>query len=132
MVDEKLLCDSIPHIVHDWSNLVAAGTMTGEPISPPMNHFVQHAFLVECRKFADFFSNNRGPDGNDVVSKDFQPKRFKPRLPEWKKWRDHMNQQLMHLSLNRVKNKIAWDGSANASLLREFRNVWNEFLKSMS
>ena len=63
-----------------------------------------------------------------MISKEFVNRRFKPKLPEWKQWRDHMNRQLMHLSYGRVDNTVSWNGSANAPLLKEFTRVWADFL----
>jgi hypothetical protein len=124
--------DSIIHIIHDWSMLVRAGVMTGQPSASPVNHFIQHAFLVECRKFANFFKNNPGPLREDMVAKAFVIRRFKAPLPVWGQWRRHMNQQLMHLSYRRVENKTPWDGSANAPLLNELTDTWEQFLTCLS
>ena len=112
--------------------LVRAGTMTGDAHASPVNHFIQHAFLVECRKFAAFFKNNRGPKRDDIVAMDFVSKRFRPALPVWARWHNHMNIHLMHLAYGRVDNKTPWDGSANAPLLKEFSAVWAEFIRCLN
>jgi hypothetical protein len=98
------------------------------PKPSPLNHATERAFLVECRKFANFFKNNRGPLNDDIVCKDFLSRHFKPKLPEWKKWHDHINRQLMHLSYARLDNTTPWDGSANAPLYAEFTSKWADFL----
>jgi hypothetical protein len=125
---QKRNLDVVRHIVHDWANLVAAGKMTAVQHSFPLNHFIQHAFLVECRKFAAFFKNNRGPLGQDIIAKDFVCKRFKPHLPIWKKWHDHMNRHLMHLSYERLTTPTLWTGWPNQPLLAEFVKSWDDFL----
>jgi hypothetical protein len=89
---------------------------------------VQHAFLVECRKFSAFFKNNRGPKKNDMVVMNFVSKRFEPKLPVWAIWHEHINRHLMHLAYGRVGNETSWDGSANAFLLKEFTDIWAEFV----
>ena len=124
--------DSIIHIVHDWSMLVRAGEMTGQPSASPVNHFIQHAFLVECRKFANFFKNNPGPLREDMVATEFVIRRLKAPLPVWGQWHRHMNRQLMHLSYRRIENKTPWDGSANAPLLKELTDTWEQFLTCLS
>ena len=129
--DQRKL-DMIQHIVHDWGKLVEIFT-TPEHRPPPLNHAVERAFLVECRKFANFFQNKRGPmkdpSQQDAIAKDFVSKRFRPELGVWKKWQDHINRQLMHLSYGRVDNTGPWDGSANKPIFEDLRLVWDEFLQ---
>jgi hypothetical protein len=123
----------IEHIVHDYLNLVAFGTMTSEALESPLNHATQHSFLVECRKRAAFLKNNRGPKHSDAVACDYTRRTTKtPKLSEWKNWGRHMDQQLMHDSYHRVDNKTSWDGSANAALLAEFKAAWAEFLSEVA
>jgi hypothetical protein len=129
---EQRNLDSVVHIVHDWAILVRGGTMTREPHPFPINHFIQHAFLVEYRKFADFFKNHRGRHSRGMVFAEFVCKRFRPRLPVWDKWDQHINQQLMHLSYARVANQSRWDGSANPALLAEFKTAWAEFITCLN
>jgi hypothetical protein len=128
--DERKV-DMIQHIVHDWGKLVEIFT-TPERRPSPLNHAVERAFLVECRKFANFFQNKRGPMKDplqqDAIAKDFVGKRFRPELHVWKKWEDHINRQLMHLSYGRVDNTDSWDGSANKPIFEELCVVWDEFL----
>jgi hypothetical protein len=119
---------AILHIVNDYTNLVSSGTLIQKVPQPPISTHVQYSFLVECRKFAGFFRNNRGPKGTDIVSKDYvNMKRVK--LPVWNEWHDHMNQHLMHLSYCRLYSKTQWNGhTVNAVLLDEFRRAWKLFL----
>jgi hypothetical protein len=129
---ERQRRDSVQHLAHDWAMFVRAGKAIETPYKFPLNHFIQHAFLVECRKFADFFRNKRGFRGVDIIANDFVvTPPFEPELPVWDAWADHMNRQLMHLSYDRVGNTKSWDGNANKPLFAEFTSVWNEFLKSL-
>jgi hypothetical protein len=50
-----------------------------------------------------------------------------PQLTAWKKWHDHMNQHLMHLTIARVTNRRPWTGADNASILKGFQKTWREF-----
>jgi len=128
---EQRKLEMIEHIVHDWGKLVEIYT-TPEHRPAPLNHAVERAFLVECRKFANFFQNNRGPMKDplqrDAVAKDYVGKRFRPKLDVWEKWHHHMNRQLMHLSFGRVDNTEPWDGRANQPIFEELCTAWNEFL----
>jgi len=131
--DERKV-DMLQHIVHDWGKLVEIFT-TPEHRPSPLNHAVERAFLVECRKFANFFQNKRGPMKDplqhDARAKDFVGKGFRPELHAWKKWEDHINRQLMHLSYGRVDNTDSWDGSANKPIFEELCVVWDEFLQCL-
>jgi hypothetical protein len=127
VTDEERKRGAILHIVHDWSMLVRLMD-NPHPKPSPLNHATERAFLVECRKFANFFRNNRGPRKEDAISKDFVSQHFKPKLPVWKKWHEHINRQLMHLSYARVENTEDWDGSANAPIYVEFQDTWAKFL----
>lgn len=131
IIDKALNLAAIRHIVHDWSNLLAAGQQTSEPHKNPINHFIQHAFLVECRKFGDFFHNHRGQ--GDMVSKNYVGgTRFKPKLHKWDEWGDHMDKHLMHLSYLRVTNDRPWKGDVNRIFLAEFQKAWNEFIGKLN
>ena len=127
IMDEGRKLQVIKHIAHDWSMLVKL-IDNPHPKPSPLNHATERAFLVECRKFANFFKNNRGPHNEDAVSKDFVNKHFKPKLSVWKKWHDHINRQLMHLSYARVENTESWDGSATAPIYAEMKDTWAKFL----
>lgn len=131
-MDDQTKFDMIHHIVHDWAKLVEIHT-TPVDKPAPLNHAVERAFLVECRKFWNFFTNKRGPMTDplqkDAVSMDYvTAKRFKPSLKEWNKWHSHINVHLMHLSYNRVQNKVPWTGTANQPIFEEMLATWSEFL----
>lgn len=129
--DQRKL-DMIQHIVYDCGKLVEI-FKAPEHRPHPLNHAVERAFLVECRKFADFSQNKRGPmrdpSQQDAIAKDFVSKRFRPTLDMWKKWQDHINRQLMHLSYGRVDDTELWDGSANQPIFGDLCVVWDEFLR---
>jgi len=118
---------AVKHIVHDYAQLISAGTQTAEPQVYPTNHHIQHAFLVHCRKFGDFYANRY--EGTDFVAHKFLAKRCKIDLPTWKTWGDAMDKQLMHFSWKRVDDPKDWDGfGVNDLLLREFRQAWELFI----
>lgn len=48
-----------------WA-MVNSGEHLGVPLQPPVNTHVAYAFLLNCRKFADFFSTGSGDDINGV------------------------------------------------------------------
>jgi hypothetical protein len=73
---------AIKHIVHDWGMLIAVFT-TSERKPYPLNHSIERAFLVECRKFANFFRNKSGPKRRDMIANTFTRQRFEPELPVW-------------------------------------------------
>jgi len=120
---------AILHIVNDYSNLVSSGTLIQQDQMPPIKTHVQYSFLVECRKFAAFFGNKRGPKGADIASKDYLKAKLRFNLPVWKAWHDHMNVHLMHLSYDRLSSITQWTGhTVNADLLAEFQKAWKLFL----
>jgi hypothetical protein len=125
---------AIAHIVHDFAMLEAAGMKTVENLEYPFNHFAERTFLVECRKFSDFFKNSTSRRGkNDAVAMHFTTRKLKLRLPTWKDWRDHINEHLMHLSYARVDNEVPWDGhDVHPKLLREFREAWQRFRDALA
>ena len=123
---------AILHIVNDYTNLVSSGTLIYQAPTPPINTHVQYSFLVECRKFAAFFWNNRGRKRNDIVSKDYLTTKLSIKLPVWKAWHEHMNVHLLHLSYDRLNSTIQWDGhTVNADLLAEFQQAWKLFLSKV-
>ena len=127
---EKLA--AIVHVVNDHTNLVSAGIIIQSAHEPPVNTHVQYSFLVECRKFAGFFRNNRGPKRRDIVSKDYLNAKLRVKLPVWRGWHDHMNVHLMHLSYDRLNSKTQWDGhTVNDQLLDEFQRAWKLFLANV-
>lgn len=130
---EKENLAAIHHVVHDYALLVSAGTLiysTGH--KPPVNTHVQYSFLVGCRKFADFFKNNRGLKRQGIPCKAFATKKISIRLPVWDKWHEHMNVHLFHLSYDRTTSKTQWDGrGVNESLLKEFMSAWKTFLAQL-
>ena len=82
---------AIEHIVHDYAMLVSSGVQTKDTHVSPINHHIQHSFLLHCRKFHDFYMNQRGKG-------DFISDRFRPEFPTWDEWNEPMDRQLIHLS----------------------------------
>lgn len=132
--EEAIRIKAAHHVVHDYANLVSSGTLTQpEPaqladIRPPVNTHIQHAFLLNCRKLADFFKNSpKWPD--DITAKDFTGSADEFILKEWELWGQPMDKQLAHLTYARVTASVPWDGyNANRLLLNEFQVAWKLFL----
>ncbi len=98
----------------------------------PINSHVQYSFLVECRKFSGFFSGSGKTHADDILAKHFLRRKARFKFPAWKKWADHMNTHLFHLSYQRVKNTRAWTGyTANQEFLEEFTTAWRQFLEKL-
>jgi hypothetical protein len=135
--DNQTLIKAVHHIVHDYANLMSSGTLTQPDdaekanIQPPVNTHIQHAFLLNCRKLADFFNNSTDwPD--DIIAKHFTGSSEKPILKEWDYWGKPMDKQLAHLTYTRVTAPVPWDGyKANRLLLNEFQAAWKLFLNKV-
>jgi hypothetical protein len=86
---EKRLA-AIHHVVHDYANLVSSGALTQAGpaakagVRPPVNTHIQHAFLLNCRKLADFLQ--RPPKGDDIAVENFLGKKESFSLPVWNRW----------------------------------------------
>jgi hypothetical protein len=124
------------HIVHDYVNLISAGEEIKRMPKPPLNSHVQYSFILQYRKFADFFSNERRKKSKrgdlDMLAKDFVSSRISYRLTEWKKWEDHMNAHIFHLNRLRTRNSRSWTGhTENAIMLQEFRREWKRFFDAL-
>ena len=140
------------HVVHDYVNLVSAGTeINRQPPHPaPLNSHLLYSFVLQYRKFADFFSNKRrkriGPktcallnilsrgrrENNgtdmDLLAKDFVSSRIRYDLREWRKWEDHMNTHLFHLNTFRTRNTRPWEGHKEVrQMFEEFQAAWKLF-----
>ena len=103
------------HVVNDYVNLVSAGHEIEQAHPPPLNSHVLYSFLLQYRKFADFFGNKRKRIGRkkgdvDLLAKDFTNRKIRFDLQEWRKWEDHMNTHLFHLNKLRTRNTRPWTG----------------------
>jgi hypothetical protein len=106
---------AVHHVVHEYANLVSSGVLTQDmSVKPPVNTHIQHAFLLNCRKLADFF--RKPSDGSDIVAADFLGHVSPFRLPVWDKWGGPMNKQLAHLTYARVTNPKAWTAAPRTDL----------------
>jgi hypothetical protein len=119
---------AVHHIVYEWANLVSAGTLLRGHLTPPCNTHIQDAFLLGCRKLADFFLS-QGKTGDEVRARDYFGERATPRfrLSEWSTWKDAMDKQLAHVTYSRIVKPKSWDGTRNEVLLNEFRRAWDNF-----
>ena len=129
--DPNKLKRSIHHIVYEYANLISSGTLLTTPLAPPCNTHVQDAFLLGCRKLADFFLSRQQLD--DVTARHFfGPKAtLKLQLPEWRRWQRVINKQLAHITYTRVARPQTWDGTRNPVLLAEFRRAWKQFFERL-
>jgi hypothetical protein len=129
---ENRALKAVRHVVHDYVNLVSAGTLLYRPLRPPFNSHVQYSFIVQCRKFAHFFLNQASRGHDDILASHFVGKKIKFGFKEWSKWFDHMDKHIFHLSYGRVKNTRPWTGYAeNREMLEQFRTAWRLFLSKL-
>lgn len=111
LTNEKLF-RAVHHIVHDYANLVSAGMAISKALPPPLNSHVAYSFVLQSRKFADFFLRPRGlRHREDILASDYVGDAVRFDLPEWRKWLDHMNCHMFHLSYRRLDDAWGpWDG----------------------
>lgn len=132
--DEKKA--TIHHVVYEYANLVSSGELLRKQHPYPINTHIQDAFLLNCRKMAEFFPNPSGnPDPakhkKDVRADDFVSG-FTCDLPTWKRWEEQMKKHLAHISYIRVEQKPKeWTGEDNERLLDEFRGAWKELYQQL-
>jgi len=123
-VTEADLLDAVRHVVYEYSNLVSA--QMPRVVEPPINTHLQDAFLLSCRKMADFFTGT--PQKHDLNANDYTEKSQMYRLPTWEKWAEAIDKQLAHITWKRDKS---WDGSANKPFMAELRAAWKLFLSKL-
>jgi hypothetical protein len=138
MTDEQRRKRRSHHIVHDYVNLISAGTEIGRLPNPPLNSHVQFSFILQYRKFADFFANkrkriDRKRKGDiDLLARDFVSSKIHYDLREWRRWEHHMNIHMFHLSSLRTKNSRPWTGyTENPQMLKEFKVAWERFFDAL-
>jgi hypothetical protein len=141
------------HVVHDYVNLVSAGTEIARSHPPPLNSHMLYSFIVQYRKFADFFANKRKRMGRkrcrllnllspargtteatdiDVLAKDFVSGKIRYELREWRKWEHHMNTHLFHINTFRTRNTRPWEGHTEVrQMLKEFQAAWKRFFDGL-
>ena len=136
MTEQAKRLAAIHHVVHDYANLVSSGALTQAGpaakagVRPPVNTHIQHAFLLNCRKLADFLQ--RPPKGDDIAVEHFLGKKESFGLPVWNRWGKPMDKQLAHLTYARVTKPTPWDGyKDNKLLLDEFQSAWKKFLAKL-
>ncbi len=125
------------HVVHDYVNLISAGREIEQAHPPPLSSHALYSFVVQYRKFADFFANKRKRIGRnrgdvDMLAKDFVSSKIRYNLREWRKWEDHMNTHLFHLNTFRTRNSRHWTGHTEVpQMLKEFRAAWKLFFDGL-
>jgi hypothetical protein len=134
-------------------NLISAGTEIERSYRPPLNSHLLYSFVLQYRKFADFFANERKRFGKkkcaflvllklprratkavdlDMLAKDFVGSKIRYDLREWRKWKRHMNTHLFHLNTFRTRNTRSWTGYAEVpQMLKEFRAAWKFFFDAL-
>lgn len=129
LTEEKLL-RAVHHIVHDYANLVSAGMAIPKAPPPPLNSHVAYSFVLQSRKFADFFLTPTGlRHRKDILACDYVGDVVRFDLPEWEKWWDHMNCHMFHLSYRRLDEEWGpWDGGEHPVVLGQFQAAWKKFL----
>ena len=124
---EAELLDSVRHVVYEYANLISCGKLLTVQHDYPINTHLQDAFLLSCRKMADFFIID-DPKDHYIAASDFTASPQAYTLTVWKGWAKAINRQLAHLTWKRDKE---WDGSANKPLMEELEAVWKVFLDKL-
>jgi hypothetical protein len=136
-------------------NLMLPRTGIERRHQPPLNSHLQASFVLHYRKFDDFFANQRKRPGKkkkrcmllhllnrprktteaddfDMLAKDFVSSRIRYKLPEWRRWHDHMNGHLFHLNTFRTRNTRPWEGHTEVlQMLKEFQDAWKSFFDAL-
>jgi hypothetical protein len=88
--------EAIRHVVYEYAMLITAGELLKGYLDPPINSHIQDAFLLSCRKVADFLLRQGGPRDITVTcfGMDFLDRKD---FPTWNKWADVLNFQLAQL-----------------------------------
>jgi hypothetical protein len=131
------LDEGVVHICYEYSNLMSAAYWDVNGRAPWRTH-ADDAFLLGCRKMADFFLRTtrsklrNGDELPDILALDYIVPNSKRKwtLDIWsKQWRGPMDKQLAHLSY--VRNK-SWDHRLWVTKLEnEFRTVWRKFRREL-
>jgi hypothetical protein len=66
-----------------------------------------------------------------MTAADFTDNLPAPSLPAWNLWSDFIDKHLMHLSKQRIENKIPWTGAPNKLFLDEFQQAWACFYRHL-
>jgi hypothetical protein len=124
---------AILHVVHEYANFVSSaqivttGRHQDKGLDSPIKRHVAHDFLLSCRKLRDFFTGSGDRDviaGHYVTSADFH-------LPVSDKWKEAIDRQLAHISLDRVENSREILRPTQAALYAELRTAWKLFLVNL-
>jgi hypothetical protein len=117
-------------VVYEYGHLVFAGHHTLTAPGRPLDNLIQDAFLLNCRKLAEFFGRRRSQP--DIKAVHYCTARHLPIVPliTWTKWGDAIDQQIAHMSYRRVTQPKRWLGhdGTNAALLSEFQAGFRFFL----
>jgi len=135
VISEGRKLKAIRHLVNDYSDLVWTATHV-DPASGhediERSHF-SFSFLVRQRSLAGFLLNKRYKEKHrkgdiDILAKDYIGSKVRFKLPEWRKWDDHMNAHFFHLGYLRTRNSRSWDGYPEIKrMYRQFTAEWKRF-----
>lgn len=117
------------HIVHDYASLLVAGQDTQGGLASPYNHYAERTFLVHCRSFGKFFSDESDP--RDMYARHFVDVMPAISLPAWAQWRTHVDRHLMHLTIARTAKTARWTGEPNKAFLAQFKAAWEAFYAAL-
>ena len=124
------LLGGIEHVVYEYGHLVFAGNHTLTAPGRPIDNLIQDAFLLNCRKLAEFFGRRKLQP--DIKAVHYCTASHLPRVPlaMWTKWHDAIDKQIAHVSYRRVTHPKVWFGhdGTNAALLTEFQGGFRFFL----
>jgi hypothetical protein len=133
---QAALLMGVRHVVHDYANLVSAGSMklsdrhAGKALEPPVNTHVGEAFLMNCRKMYEFFVYDHKKDY--IRASLYLKQTVKFKLASWALWHEAMSNQLLHLTLARASRPKVWEGhNENRLFLDEFRSAWQLMLRNL-
>lgn len=135
---ETVRLDGVHHVVHEYANFVSSAEMVtkGQHLKkgfdPPVNTHLFHAFLLNCRKMADFFGGPSGrTQGADVFARDYVPG-FAISLAHYACWRDPVDKQLAHITYIRDMNPREVTQQANLDMYDDLKQAWKTFRRQLS
>ena len=127
--------DGIHHVVHEYANFVSSAEMVstgqhlGKGLEAPVNTHIAHAFLLNCRKMADFFGGPSKHSKEDDVFAEHYVSGYTVPLPYSSRWQIPVNKQLAHITYTRgiAPEEITTQG--NLDMYNELKNAWKDFRK---
>ena len=125
---------AIHHVVHEYANFVSSAHMVikgdhlGKVFESPINVHLAHAFLLNCRKMADFFDSNGNKSSKDDVVAWHYVSTVSFDMLISKQWREPLNKQLAHVTYTRDKKPKEPLKEDQEALRKEITEAWTLFL----